>query len=238
MNRHFLKCAFCERPMSVNIETPAEIKFILEQACPLCGELALRYMGRVEKTNLVRNGVKSACDLRCTNAIGPKCDCVCLNENHGTHRLVVFSKVVGKLEVVEKDLLNDNETYLARIKRMAAAKNSIKVKVITFLNYKYREVLTAYKVKRYLDSDEYWKYQAYKQMLQTIDKLEDLKSIQRKINTLTHLIPKIGDTLEYLESLSAEKERLEQEKGVIGSTSVSKTEGVGSIPASPAEVTA
>jgi len=210
MNRHFLKCAFCERPMSVNVETPAEIKFILEQACPLCGELALRYMGRVEKTNLVKNGVKSACDLRCTNAIGPKCDCVCLNENHGTHRLVVFSKIVGKLEVVEKDLLNDNENYLARIKRMALAKNSIKVKVLTFLTYKYREVIAAYGVKRYLDGDEYWQYQSYRQMLQKIDKLEDLKSIQRKINSLTHLIPTIGTTLEYLESLSAAKEAKEK----------------------------
>jgi len=206
MNRHFLKCAFCERPMSVNAVDGAEIKFILEQACPLCGELALRYMGRVEKTNLVKNGVKSACDLRCTNAIGPKCDCVCSNENHGTHRLVVFSKIVGKLEVVEKDLLNDNETYLARIKRMAAAKNSIKVKVITFLNYKYRHVLEAYKTKRYLDNDEYYKHMTYRQMLQKIDKLEDLKSIQRKINSLTHLIPQIGTTLEYLEALSAKQE--------------------------------
>jgi len=192
--------------MSVNAVDGAEIKFILEQACPLCGELALRYMGRVEKTNLVKNGVKSACDLRCTNAIGPKCDCVCSNENHGTHRLVVFSKIVGKLEVVEKDLLNDNETYLARIKRMAAAKNSIKVKVITFLNYKYRHVLEAYKTKRYLDNDEYYKHMTYRQMLQKIDKLEDLKSIQRKINSLTHLIPQIGTTLEYLEALSAKQE--------------------------------
>lgn len=208
MNRHFLKCSFCERPMSVNVETPAEIKFILEQACPLCGEIALRYMGRVEKTNLVKNVVKSACDLRCTNAIGPKCDCVCVNANHGTHRLVVFNKVVGKLEVIEKDLLNDNENYLARIKRMAAAKNVIKVKVITFLNYKYREVLEAYKTKRYLDNDEYYKHQAYKVMLEKIDKLEDLKSIQRKINTLTHFIPKIGNNLEYLEALSAKREVL------------------------------
>ena len=150
--------------------------------------------------------MKSACDLRCTNAVGPKCDCVCVNANHGTHRLVYFDKVVGRLAVVEKDLLNDNERYLARIKRMAAAKNSIKVKVITFLNYKYREVLAAYKVKRYLSDTEYWKHVEYKRMLQNIDKLEDLQSIQRKINTLTHLIPKIGTTLEYLEALSAKQE--------------------------------
>ncbi len=213
-NRHFLKCAFCERPMSVNAETPQEIQFILEQECPLCGELALRYMGRVEKTNLVRNGVRSACDLRCTNAIGPKCDCVCSNENHGTHRLVVFSKVVGKLEVVEKDLLNNNESYLARIRRMADAKNRIKVKVITFLTYKNRNILQWLRDNK----NTYWRlayeeqnaYAKYELTLKKIDKIEDLKSIQRKINSLTHLIPTIGTTLEYLEALSAKKEQEEE----------------------------
>jgi len=141
MERHFLKCSYCERPMAVNVSTREELGFILEQVCPLCGEKALRYMGRVQKTDLVKQHVKSACDLRCTNAVGPKCDCVCCNENHGTHRLVVFNKIVGKLEVVEKDLLNNNVAYLQRIKRMAEAKNRIKVKVITFLTYKNRKIL-------------------------------------------------------------------------------------------------
>lgn len=210
MERHFLKCSYCERPMSVNVENTTEIAFILEQNCPLCGELALRYMGRVQKTNVVRGTVKSACDLRCTNAVGPKCDCVCVNANHGTHRLVVFDKVVGKLEVVEKDLLNNNEDYLARIKRMAAAKNKIKVNVITFLNYQNRTILEWLKQNKgyayRMGYEDYRKYNAYREMLKKIDKIEDLKSIQRKINSLTHLIPTIGDTLQYLESLSAAKE--------------------------------
>jgi len=46
----------------------------------------------------------------------------------------------------------------------------------------------------------------YKEMLKKIDKIEDLKSIQRKINSLTHLIPTIGGTLDYLEALSLKKE--------------------------------
>jgi len=205
MTREFLKCTFCERQLSANVESREELGFILKQACPLCGELALRYMGQVRKTNIVRGGVKAACDLRCTSAVGPKCDCVCNNEFHGTHRLVVFDKVVGKLEVVEKDLLNGNLDYLARIKRMAAAKNRIKVNVITFLNYKNRDVIAAVKQRGY--NYEVWhKYDIYRKTLQKIDKIEDLKSIQRKINSLTHLIPTIGDTLQYLESLSAAKE--------------------------------
>jgi hypothetical protein len=205
MTREFLKCTFCERPLSVNVESREELDFILKQACPLCGELALHYMGQVRKTNIVRGGVKAACDLRCTNSVGPKCDCVCANENHGTHRLVVFDKVVGKLEVAEKDLLNDNENYLARIKRMAAAKNRIKVNVITFLNYKYRDVIAAVKQRGY--NYEVWhKYDIYRKTLQKIDKIEDLKSIQRKINSLTGLIKQIGTGLDYLEALSLKKE--------------------------------
>jgi hypothetical protein len=198
----------------VNAAGGAEIQFILTQKCPLCGELALRYMGRVEKTNLVKSGVKSACDLRCTNAVGPKCDCLCSNENHGTHRLVVFNTVVGRLEVVEKDLLNNNERYLARIKRMAAAKNKIKVNVITFLTYKNRKILNWLKETKKpsycLAIPEYHAYMTYKAFLKQIDKIEDFKSIQKKINSLTHLIPKIGDTLEYLEALSFDKEQKEQ----------------------------
>lgn len=212
MDRHFLKCSYCERPLSVNVATREELGFILEQACPLCNEKALRYMGRVQQTNIVKQHVKAACDLRCTNAVGPKCDCVCVNENHGTHRLVIFNKVVGKLEVVEKDLLNNNENYLARIKRMAEAKNRIKVKVITFLTYKNRKILdwinkgnSSYR----LAYEEYDAYCLYKQFLQKVDKIEDFKSIQKKINSLTHLIPQIGDTLQYLEALSAAKEAKE-----------------------------
>lgn len=206
VNRHFLKCTACERPLSVNVETSEELQFILKQACPLCREVALRYMGRVQQTNLVKSGVKSACDLRCTNAVGPKCDCVCTHENHGTHRLIIFDKVVGRLEVVEKDLLNNNEAYLARIKRMATAKNSIKVKAITFLNYKYRDVLVAVRKNDYSNREVWYKYDNYKEFLRRVDKIEDLQSIQKKVNLFAKMIPQIGGTLEYLEALSAAKE--------------------------------
>jgi len=238
MERHFLKCSYCERPMAVNVVL-GEVQFILEQKCPLCGELALRYMGRVEKTNLVKSGVKSACDLRCTNAVGPKCDCICCNENHGTHRLVFFDKVVGRLEVVEKDLLNNNENYLARIKRMAVAKNSIKVKVIAFLTYKNRKILNWLKeTKRpswQLAYEEHDAYRAYQNFLVKIDKIEDFKSIQKKINSLTHLIPQIGTTLEYLEALDYRKEQLEQERKIDSNQLVSKTDGVSATLTSPAQ---
>lgn len=212
MNRHYLRCTYCERPMSVEVSEREEIKFILEQACPLCGEKALRYMGQVHKTDIIRSGVKAACDARCTNAVGPKCDCVCVNVNHGTKKLVVFNKIVGKLEVVEKDLLNNNEAYLARIKRMAEAKNFIKVNVITFLNWKNRVILDWLKQpgNSYwrLAYEEYRAYQVYQNMLKKIDKIEDLKSIQRKINSLTKLIPQIGNNLQYMEAIYENKQEV------------------------------
>lgn len=204
MDRHFLKCVFCERPLSVNAENREELQAILKQNCPLCNEPALRYMGRVQKTNLVKDVVKSACDLRCTNAVGPHCDCVCSNANHGTHRLVIFNKVVGKLEVVEKDLLNGNENYLARIKRMATAKNKIKVNVIAFLNFKNKDILDLAKAQGgywRLKWDDYAKYRTYQEALTKIDKIENLKSIQRKINTLTGMIKGIGTNLEYMQAI-------------------------------------
>jgi len=208
-DRWYFKCEWCERPFAC--ECPREdVEAVRKANCPLCGEAQVRVMGRVEKTNIVRGGVKAACDLRCTNAVGPKCDCVCVNENHGTHRLVSFDKVVGKLAVVNADMLNDNENYLARIKRMAAAKNRIKVNVITFLNYQYRNILAEAKEKGgywKLKYEDYYKYQDYKRMLQKIDKIEDLKSIQRKINSLTGLIKQIGTGLDYLEALSLKKEQ-------------------------------
>jgi len=198
--------------MSVNVSDASELKIILAQACPLCGEKALKYMGRVQQTNLVRTGVKAACDLRCTNAVGPKCDCMCSHLNHGTHRLVTFDKVVGRLEVVEKDLLNNNESYLARIKRMADAKNRIKVKVITFLTYRYRAAIDAKNNTNHgyiADNTLYYEYHDYRNFLQKIDKTEDLLSIQRKVTLFAKMIPQLGSTLDYLEALSAAKEAKE-----------------------------
>lgn len=204
MNRHFARCLFCERPISFECES-TEVEFIVSQACPLCGEKELRYMGEVHKTDIVRKGVKAACDHRCTNAVGPKCDCLCVNANHGTHRLVTYNKVVGKLEVINKELLNNNEEYLARIRRMAAAKVDIKQRVLAFLEWKNKKVLDWLKQPGNsswrLANEEYTSYLKYLELKKRIDKIEDLRSIQRKINQLVKLIPQIGDNLSYIEAV-------------------------------------
>jgi hypothetical protein len=148
-------------------------------------------MGRVEKTNLVRDSIKAACDLRCTNAMGPKCDCVCSNANHGTYRLVTYSKVVGKLEVVNKDLLNDNEAYLARIKRLAHCKRNLIDMIKSTIEMKYEKALTALKASEgsywRLTDEDYNGYLKYREILRRIDKIEDMKLVKRKVTELAKL---------------------------------------------------
>jgi hypothetical protein len=203
MDRYYLSCTYCERPLAVNVEVGNIIEEIAESACPLCNVKALRIMGRVEKTDIVRSKVKAACDLRCTNAVGPKCNCECGNVNHGTHKLVRYDKVFRKLEVVEKDLLNNNEEYLARIKRMAAAKVDIKQRVLAFLEWKFGESVRKCKREWFgYGSKEHSEYTKYYKLKERIEKIEDLRSIQRKINQLVKVIPQIGNNLDYIEAVA------------------------------------
>lgn len=206
MDRYYLSCTYCERPLSVNVEVGNTIEEIAESACPLCNEKALRIMGRVEKNDIVRERVKAPCDLRCTNAIGPKCVCDCNCQNHGTKKLVRYNKFFRKLEVVEQDLLNNNEKYLARIKRMAVAKINIKERVLAFLEWKYGESVKKCKREWFgYGSKEYDDYTKYHKIKERIDKIEDFRSIQKKINQLVKLIPQIGNNLDYIEAVGLAK---------------------------------
>jgi hypothetical protein len=209
LSRFYFRCTWCERVVSVNCSSE-EVNAVIKAPCPLCNEVALRVMGRVEKSNIVRTSVKSACDERCTNAQGPHCSCECSQVNHGTKKLISFDKIVGKLSVVNAEMLNNNEAYLQRIKRMAEAKNKIKVNVIAFLTWKNKKILDWLKQPGNsswrLAYEEYHAYQVYKKTLERIDKIEDLKSIQKKINSLTGLIKKIGSNLEYLEAIFDKKQ--------------------------------
>jgi hypothetical protein len=63
--------------------------------CGAC-EGAIETMGKVVQNHLETEHVKSACDKRCTHAIGPLCVCKCNCANHGTGRVV---HVVVKSEI-------------------------------------------------------------------------------------------------------------------------------------------
>jgi hypothetical protein len=45
-------------------------------------------MGIVHANRLVNIETRPPCDARCTNALGPKCDCICFGKNHGSRRIV------------------------------------------------------------------------------------------------------------------------------------------------------
>jgi len=194
MERYYLKCTYCERPISVECERE-DIKLISTLTCPLCGkhDLPLTIMGRIEGTDahLITDGVKAACDARCTNAIGPHCDCICNNKNHGTHRLVTYSKDNGTLSVVDQHLLDGNEEYLAKIKELAEQKQNFRQLILASLNLKYGDVVKLFKNRWETNvslTHEQWmehsRYTGYKEMM---DKIEKLRTIKNKVNAYLKL---------------------------------------------------
>ena len=77
---YYYKCLDCLTPFSV---TERHNKL----TC-LCGGTKCQFMGQVKGNLLERTEEKCACDMRCTHATGPVCDCQCGGENHGTGRIV------------------------------------------------------------------------------------------------------------------------------------------------------
>jgi len=56
--------------------------------CAGCGG-RLEWLGTVAASGVLqKTHLDTACDFRCTGALGPKCDCSCHGENHGTGLLV------------------------------------------------------------------------------------------------------------------------------------------------------
>ena len=57
----------------------------------------MEYMGRVAGERLAKDEIRCACDFRCIDALGPKCDCSCGGKNHGSGKVVVVTVDAGKL---------------------------------------------------------------------------------------------------------------------------------------------
>ena len=90
MERHFYRCGDCTNVFAINGPQ-------VEPQCD-CGSSA-RHMGRVAADRLERDEVHCACDSRCTSATGPKCNCQCRGENHGTGRVVAIVVDAGGIPV-------------------------------------------------------------------------------------------------------------------------------------------
>ena len=67
--------------------------------CAICkGDVEL--MGRVESGRLVQEELRRPCDMRCTHALGPNCDCRCQGANHGSQALAMVIKDCGPVPFV------------------------------------------------------------------------------------------------------------------------------------------
>lgn len=97
MQRHFYKCCDC---LSV-IANDSDSRFASPNAvCGLCAS-KLIHMGRVVEQGLVRDSLECPCDLRCTHARGPKCDCSCGGRNHGSQAVVHIVRDAGGIPVAQ-----------------------------------------------------------------------------------------------------------------------------------------
>ncbi len=65
----------------------------------VCGG-TVESMGKVGRPGIFfRTEEHCACDARCTNAMGPSCDCACGGENHGTGKVVEVIVETGAVVV-------------------------------------------------------------------------------------------------------------------------------------------
>lgn len=114
--RHYFRCKHCLTTWAADIDTPPNVPklpyvygsneqvhdvHLAAQArdaeCPFCHDHGIEHMGRVEMDRLVQPEFRVPCDAKCTNAKGPKCDCKCGGENHGTQALVMVNRDGGSV---------------------------------------------------------------------------------------------------------------------------------------------
>lgn len=104
--RWFYKCADCLSVMAIDgrlesqhvrTATASGVTYAYRVGeCGVCGG-NLEEMGKVEGTALTQPGERCPCDLRCTSAAGPKCNCLCGGVNHGSHRRSQVDIVTGSV---------------------------------------------------------------------------------------------------------------------------------------------
>jgi len=101
--RQFYRCADCLAVAAVDGKR-AELEVgwsKLGAACGACGG-RMEHMGQVgaDSSRLVTLGEQTPCDDRCTFATGPKCNCKCGGENHGSKLLVIVTRDAGERPTV------------------------------------------------------------------------------------------------------------------------------------------
>jgi hypothetical protein len=148
--RWYIRCVDC---LTVGVildnPTPALLSTLLCGAC----EGKIESMGRVHAINnekhLVEDATKCVCDERCTNAQGPKCDCGCGGENHGTRRIV---HIVRDLGVAPKCTFPDPDKSYAIAVEYREAREKLQALYATYQERKRKgEYLRGTEYTRYVE---------------------------------------------------------------------------------------
>jgi hypothetical protein len=127
--RHFFRCVECCNVYAIEGESRRRgwggRAYTVPPAPPACdcGAAADRqeHMGKVGPSGLSREFERCACDGRCTDALGPRCDCHCGGKNHGTHRVVRTVVVDGLPRIDASATL---EKRLAGVEQVRAAREA------------------------------------------------------------------------------------------------------------------
>jgi hypothetical protein len=93
MQIHYYKCTGdCLEVVAVQQENNSTS--LANARCAVC-EGRMIHMGIVHRDRLVREEDRTPCNQLCTHAAGPRCDCRCGGENHGTGRVTTVTIEAG-----------------------------------------------------------------------------------------------------------------------------------------------
>lgn len=119
--RWFVKCPDC---LAVGAVPGPNAHYFnnYEIRCSDCGT-RLVVMGRVQGVTLM-HGTRVPCDLRCTGAVGPHCNCQCGGKNHGLGLSCEIPHCAGEVPRVKLPKAGDVErgkAFRATVKRLTDA---------------------------------------------------------------------------------------------------------------------
>jgi len=182
--RHYHKCQVCAEPVA--IEGP---RLSALPACSYCGG-QLRYMGQVDGNRFARTEERTACDERCTQAVGPDCNCRCMGANHGTGRVVT---VVVESGIARITTPNDPKTA-ARVEKALAIQTEFEaqcseaaVKLVSISG----EVSAAKRNGEYLRGERYRLYSESTYLLDALRRIAELHTPKGRLDALKRILPQI-----------------------------------------------
>jgi GNAT superfamily N-acetyltransferase len=174
--KYYLRCEDC-LAVTVVIEdrTPKSLK------CGACGG-PIEVMGFVKREHLFKTELEVPCDVRCTNAKGPNCDCMCHGENHGSQLLVKVDRQVGKEPTVTPV---DKESTIKRAEEYRA----LKTKAQDIIEKKYGAVMKKKYAGEYISDELYW---GHENAIKDIRRAKKARTHAGRIKILNSLIEELN----------------------------------------------